>query len=407
MSSKPSTFHEFGILPDDLQPPTGPVRAELSSGRAIAQYVFTLIILAIGGAAIWLTQWLLPAPLAWVGCGATLLATLALVYLGTHRDYRWIELDGQTLRAKHLYTGRVVERSVRDIAHLLSIVISGAHLETAIVNAMLGRVKGMEIRFRDGRTPLRVMRTDPKMTNAEELLQAVVYRMTEVGDIEPQVVDFEGKPLVRSIHWYNEAPPPPFNNVATVLLVVFLFAAVGAGLLVGGIGAQAQALFDASRLPPHELTLAELIQNGPGENRHVTITGFEPGGMYYEMQKNSNVWSQVWIALFPANEPANEIKVVLSSKHISGEGALRQLLQANRVTGICSKTLRTSWGTELGPNLVKHSDGKPLKAAWNVEELREPPTEATIKGYYLGAYISYALTLVLAAVALGKTFLGK
>lgn len=407
MAGKPSTFHEFGILPDDLQPPAGPVRAALSPGRVIAQYIMTAVLLAAGGGAIWFTQWLLPSPLDWVGCAATALATLALIYLGTHRDYCWIELNGQTLRAQHLYTGRVVERSVRDIAHLLSIVISGAHLETAIVNAMLGRVKGMDIRFRDGKTPLKIMRTDPKMTNAEELLQAVVYRMTEVGEIEPEVVDFEGKPLVRSIHWFSEPPPRPYNNVATVMLVVFLIAAACVGLLIGGIGMQEQDLFDASRLPPHELTVAELIQNGPGENRHITLTGFEPGGMYYEMRKNSQVWSQVWIALFPIGQETEEIKVVLSSKHVSGEGALQQLLQANRVTGICSKTLRTSWGTELGPNLVKHSEGKPLTAAWNVEELREPPTAAAIKGYYLGAYISYALTLVLSLIAVGKTLLGK
>jgi hypothetical protein len=105
MVSKPSTFHEFGILPDDLQPPAGKVRAILSSGRATGQYIATLVILTFGALLVWFTQWLLPSPLDWFGCVATLLATFAFVYLGTHRDYRWIELDGETIRAKHLYTG--------------------------------------------------------------------------------------------------------------------------------------------------------------------------------------------------------------------------------------------------------------------------------------------------------------
>jgi hypothetical protein len=276
-----------------------------------------------------------------------------------------------------------------------------------VVNALLGRVKGMEIRFRDGRTPLRVSRADPKMTNAEELLQAVVYRMTEIGDIEPQVVGREGKPLVRSIHWYNEPPPPHENNAATVMLVVFLLMALMAAVILGGIGMQQQDLFDASRQPPHELTVSQLIQNGPGENRHITLTGFDPGGLYYEMPKNGNHWSQIWLVLFPADVPANEIKVVLASKYITGEGPLQELIKQNRVTGICSQELRTSWGTELGPNLVKHSGNKPLNAAWNVEELRERPSEAQIKGFYLGSYISYATVMLLALIVLGKSLLGK
>lgn len=407
MSSQRSTFHTFGILPDKLQPPVGVVRAELSPARIVGQYVFTVGLLALGGLLVWFTQWLLPPPLGWFGCAASLLATLAFVILGTRRDYRWIELDGTTIRAKHLYTGRLVERSVADIAHLFSIVTPGHHLETAVANAILGRVKGMEIRFRDGRTPLRVNRADPKMTNAEELLQAVVYRMTEIGDIEPEVVTREGKPLVRCIHWYNESPPPHENNAVTIIVGCCMLMALMAGPLCGGIGVQRQELFDVSRNPPHELTLAALIKNGPGDNRHVTVTNFDPGGLHYEMPQNGSRWSQSWLAIFPANEPATDIQAVLYSKHIGNEAELKQLVQQNRVTGVCSKTLRSSWGATLGPDLVKHSDGRPLNAAWEIEELREPPTEAELRGYYLASYVSYGLTLLLAVIVFARGIWGR
>jgi hypothetical protein len=70
-----------------------------------------------------------------------------------------------------------------------------------LTEALIGRVRGVEIRFRDKRTPIRISRADPAMTHAKELIEAIAYRMSEIGEIDAEVVEFEGKPLVRRIYW--------------------------------------------------------------------------------------------------------------------------------------------------------------------------------------------------------------
>jgi hypothetical protein len=95
----------------------------------------------------------------------------------------------------------VVERPVDDIEDLLTHVLQIRTLTTVIVEAWLGRVRGVEIRFYDQRTPLRVSRVDPAMKNAEELIQAVIYQMAKLGELDAEVIDFQGKPLIRRIYW--------------------------------------------------------------------------------------------------------------------------------------------------------------------------------------------------------------
>jgi hypothetical protein len=57
------------------------------------------------------------------------------------------------------------------------------------------------IRFKDHRTPLQVSRADPAMRNARELIEAIVYRMTVMGEVDVEVINLEGRPLVRRISW--------------------------------------------------------------------------------------------------------------------------------------------------------------------------------------------------------------
>ena len=39
------------------------------------------------------------------------------------------------------------------------------------------------------------------MTNAKELVEAIVYRMRERGEVDAEIVNLNGKPLVRRIYW--------------------------------------------------------------------------------------------------------------------------------------------------------------------------------------------------------------
>jgi hypothetical protein len=205
MSRSSDPFRDFGILPEGMTPPPEKVRSFLPTGHIIGQYVFSvmMIVFGLGMAAVF---WFgFPFPLNVPAAAVALAVFGGLIFLATRNDYSWVELDGAILRAKHLYTGRIVERSIEEIDDLLTLVLQVRTLSTMIVDAWLGRVRGVEIRFRDKRTPLRVCRTDPAMRNAKELIEAVIFRMSQQGEVDAEVIDFGGKPLVRRIFWKSPA----------------------------------------------------------------------------------------------------------------------------------------------------------------------------------------------------------
>jgi hypothetical protein len=190
-----------------------------------------------------------------------------------------------------------------------------------------------------------------------------------------------------------------------VLVVILILAGLFAGSILSIMGWVTKDEFEVSQLPPHEISIAELIKNGPGENRHVTLTDFEPGGWVVQTENNS--WKEVTIAMFPAGGPDDNIEVVLSSRSINSDPMLRQFLAQKKITGICSKARRSNWGATLGPELVKANDGAPLASPWAVHELRNPPTEGFVNGVFNAAYISFGLVIAIALVVFGKDLIAS
>lgn len=401
MPDQPSSFRDFGILPEGLQPPEGTIRAYFSTGRLIGQYIGTSIVAVLGLGIAYLFVWLAPMPLSLLGCAAAFLGFGAFVHLITHNDYRWVELDGDTLRARHLYTGRTIERSVDEIDSSSTMFYQARRLETVIIEKWLGRIKGIEIRFRDRRTPLRILRADPAMTNAEELIQGVLYRLSQAGELDADVENVDGKPLLRNIHWKGQEPGKPPSRTWKMALTSLMLLGLVFGTILGLLGVQEQELRDVGSVPPQELTATALIKDGPGANRHVIVTDFRAAG-YAIGTTNKGDWSQVWIALFPKDAPRNDIKIVFSSKVIRSPGMLRQTMDTGRVKGICSATLRTSWGTVLGPELEKANPGCTLTAAWSIDELREIPSAASVQAITTGGTVCLAAVVLLSLVLFWK-----
>jgi hypothetical protein len=205
MPSQSDAFRDFGILPDNATPPAGVIRTNFGGGTIFGQYAATAIMSCIGLGISALFAFTLPLPLNLIAGPIFFALTVALIYFVTRNDYAWIELDGDIIRARHLYTGQVVERTVAEVDHLLTLVVQVKTLAITIRDKWLGRIRGIDIRFRDQRTPLRVNRSDPAMRNAKEFIQALVYRMSEKGRIDAEIINFEGSPLVRRIFWIE--PP--------------------------------------------------------------------------------------------------------------------------------------------------------------------------------------------------------
>jgi hypothetical protein len=400
-----TTFRDFGILPDDLQPPPEKIRCFLSTSRIVSQYIATGIVSMLGlGLIIFIAMKMAP-PLSLLGCIATLAGFAVFVDFVIHNDYRWVELDGIILRAKHLYTGRTIERSVNEIKSLNTINYSVRRLvrrcETKVAEKILGRVKCIDIRFRDGRTTLRIPLADPSMTNTQEIIEAVIYRMTQIGELDCKIAIFRRKPLLREIYWKGEKPSA--RSDIKVILISLALLATGFGILLGLLGVQEKERHEVASIPPHEIDIHTLIHNGPGDNRHVIITDLQKGGYAYE--GDSDYWEQVWIAIFPKGDQAaehKEIKVVLHSMTIRNESALVRLLKNGCIDGMCSVDLRSSWGTELGPNLMKANLGCILSSAWDIEDLSEPPSEARISGLFFGSYGCFMAALIIAIIFFWK-----
>jgi hypothetical protein len=201
MRGQPDFFRDFGILPHEVSPPPETVRAYFPWGQVMGQYLGTCLMSGLGIGMALLFALTLSFPVNILASAASLAGFAYIVYRGTRNDYSWLELDGEKLRAKHLYTRRMVERSIEEIEDLLTLVFQVRTAATLITEAWLGRVRGIMIRFRDQRTPLQVSRVDPAMKNAKELIEAIVYRMSEKAEVDAEVINFEGKPLIRRIHW--------------------------------------------------------------------------------------------------------------------------------------------------------------------------------------------------------------
>ena len=146
MSGPPDFFRDFGVLPNAAVSSTRTVRAYFSWGQVVGQYLMTFLMTGVGVALALYCEVTLPFPANLLGAVASFAGFGYIVYRATRNDYSWVELDGGKLRSKHLYSRRVVERSIEEI-------------------------------------------------------EAIVHRMSELGAIDAEIIDFAGKPLVRRIHW--------------------------------------------------------------------------------------------------------------------------------------------------------------------------------------------------------------
>ncbi len=197
-------FRDYGIIPPSAVEPRATVRASFSRGQIIGQYIATGLMTAVGLGMSLLFLFLAMFPANLALSGLTLAAFGYLIQMVTRNDYAWIELEGRTLRASHLYTGRIVERSIDDIDDLLTMVFRVRTVAIRLTEAWTGRVRGILIRFQDQRTPLTVSRVDPAMTNAAELMSAIVYRLAESGTVDVEMKERDGLPLVHRVYRKRE-----------------------------------------------------------------------------------------------------------------------------------------------------------------------------------------------------------
>ena len=209
-------------------PPSEIVRCFFSTGRVVGQYIGTGIVSSLGIGFAVLFAFTMASPLNWLAASASLLAFGEFAYLATHNDYGRVELEAHNPRQAPVYR-RTIERDVDDIECLVTMVYPVKQAATIVMEKFLGRVKGIEIRFRDRRTPLRIMRADPAMTNASAFIEAVLYRMSRLREVEAETILLDGQPLVRNVHWKGEVPGASPSKVWKLLACCLILMAFMGG----------------------------------------------------------------------------------------------------------------------------------------------------------------------------------
>lgn len=197
---KDELLRTYGILPERTAPPPGPIRSSLTKGNIIGQWIAFLMF---GVCPILLGLFLLivvPVLSVRLGLGVFFCGLGLLLGFIIGRDVNeWVELDGDTLRWKHLFTRQVQERKICEIEAVVTLTLAIRTVAVRIAEGIFGRIKGFEFRFPGMKQGVRVFRADPTMTQVRELLEGVIAQMYQYGEVVPEIVELDGQPLVRRL----------------------------------------------------------------------------------------------------------------------------------------------------------------------------------------------------------------
>jgi hypothetical protein len=190
----------YGIVPKRSEPPRQAIRSRLTGVNIFGQW---LAFLMFGVSPLLLAILLLiVVPILEVRLGlAAFFGFFGLVvgFLIARDVNEWVELDGNLIRWKHLFTRLVDERPVSELESIETLTLAFRTPTVKIVEGMYGRIKGFEFRFANMKQGIKIFRADPTMTNVRELLEGVISRMYENGEVVPVIKDFEGTPLIRRL----------------------------------------------------------------------------------------------------------------------------------------------------------------------------------------------------------------
>lgn len=134
-------------------------------------------------------------------------------------------------------------------------------------------------------------------------------------------------------------------DAVVVILVIVLLAAAGLSSLALW---QEQTLASLASPTPQKITLQQLIDNGPGDNIHVTVTQLQFGLDWVYEEKNQR-WERVWIPIYPDRnaELRKEFRVIVRTSDTPDEAAANQFCQQTELTGLIVNSIHQLRSPEI------------------------------------------------------------
>ena len=238
MPEKTPSFRDFGILPNDLPPPAETIRCFFSTGRIVGQYIGTGLASALGLGLAVLIALTMPLPLSLLGC--------ARRWPGLGPSCIWrrtTTIAGLSWRATPFGPSTFTRDARLNAPSMklrawarLSTRIRRA--ETVVMENLLGRVRGVVIRFHD---------------------RAPFIMIIELA-FHAEIVNFAGQPCT-NIHEGRKGKP-------TIRKLLKLSLSCPSPCVV------TTSLYWPQNTPPSHPKNSLRSLNGPGTNRHVTLTDF-------------------------------------------------------------------------------------------------------------------------------------
>jgi len=133
-----------------------------------------------------------------------------ILWAGTKDVFSWVELNGTTFRARHFYYRYELECLVEEIAEVRP-RYRDRTAQGQILSHILGPMWGVRVFVRGSRQPVAVYFNDPAMTNAKELVEAVLYHMNKLGNVSVESVQLNNKPKVQRIYRADVDPSLPVS----------------------------------------------------------------------------------------------------------------------------------------------------------------------------------------------------
>ncbi|QQE10271.1 hypothetical protein JD969_12240 [Planctomycetota bacterium] len=190
-------------------------------------------------------------------------------------------------------------------------------------------------------------------------------------------------------------------------------AAIIIGVVLCFFGVKEVRLASVANTKPQTITAEDLINNGYGENAHITLTDFVVIGessLFEYKEDNKDHYTRIWAPLVPINHPYNialhdagndeekikavkaptNVDIVLLSKSIHTDNQFRNMAYAESVSGLIVNDVDSLGSDEL-KHLKRDLRDTDLSKVLILEHNRKPSGIGMIAGYLGGGG---ALTLV-------------